>query len=109
AQLEFPSARVIERFDEALASDVDAVVIATPIRTHYELARRALEHGKHVLVEKPLTASSAEAERLIALSESVGRVLMVGHTFMYNPAVETLRRLVQEHTVGNVLYIDSSR
>jgi predicted dehydrogenase len=109
ARLEFPGAQVVGRFEEALESDVDAVVIATPIRTHYELARRALEQGKHVLVEKPLTASSAEAEELVTLAESVGRVLMVGHTFMYNPAVETLRRLVQERTVGNVLYIDSSR
>ena len=81
--------QVVGRFEEALESDVDAVVIATPIRTHYELARQALEQGKHVLVEKPLTASSAEAEKLIALADSVGRVLMVGHTFMYNPAVET--------------------
>jgi len=109
ARLEFPGAQVVGRFEEALESDVDAVVIATPIRTHYELARRALEQGKHVLVEKPLTASSAEAEELVTLADSVGRVLMVGHTFMYNPAVETLRRLVQERTVGNVLYIDSSR
>jgi predicted dehydrogenase len=109
ARLEFPNAQVVGRFEEALESDVDAVVIATPIRTHYELARQALEQGKHVLVEKPLTASSAEAEKLIALADSVGRVLMVGHTFMYNPAVETLRHLVQEQTVGNVLYIDSSR
>src|SRR6476646_4202100 len=88
ARLEFPNTQVVGRFEEALESDVDAVVIATPIRTHYKLA-------KHVLVEKPLTASSAEAEELIALADSVGRVLMVGHTFMYNPAVETLRRLVQ--------------
>jgi predicted dehydrogenase len=109
ARMEFPNAQVVGRFDEALESDVDAVVIATPIRTHYELARRALEQGKHVLVEKPLTASSAEAEDLITLAESVGRILMVGHTFMYNPAVETLRYLVQEGAVGKVLYIDSSR
>ena len=69
---------MVGRFEEALESDVDAVVIATPIRTHYKLAKQALEQGKHVLVEKPLTASSAEAEELIALADSVGRVLMVG-------------------------------
>jgi len=109
ARLEFPNTQVVGRFEEALENDVDAVVIATPIRTHYKLAKQALEQGKHVLVEKPLTASSAEAEELIALADSVGRILMVGHTFMYNPAVETLRRLVQEGEVGKVLYIDSSR
>src|SRR6476646_11537995 len=80
ARLEVPGAQVVGRFEEALESDVDAVVIATPIRTHYELARRALEQGKHVLVEKPLTASSAEAEELVTLADSVCRVLMVGHT-----------------------------
>jgi predicted dehydrogenase len=109
ARTEFPGTQVVGRFEEALESDVDAVVIATPIRTHYKLAKQALEQGKHVLVEKPLTASSAEAQELIALAESVGCVLMVGHTFMYNPAVETLRHLVQEGAVGKVLYIDSSR
>lgn len=109
AGLEFPSAQLTNNLDEVLTSDVDAVVIATPIRTHYALARTALERGKHVFVEKPLAASSAEAEELVALARQVGRVLMVGHTFMYNPAVEELRRLVQGGALGNLYYIDAVR
>lgn len=109
AHFEFPSAQVTADLNEVLASDVDALVIATPIRTHHKLARMALEHGKHVFVEKPLTANSAQAEELVALADRVGRVLMVGHTFMYNPAVEKLRSLVQDGDLGNVYYIDAMR
>lgn len=109
AQLEFPGAQVTPDLDEVLQSDVDAVVIATPIRTHYALARAALEHGKQVFVEKPLTASSAQAEELMALAERLDRVLMVGHTFVYNPAVEELRHLVQSGALGNVYYVDAVR
>ncbi len=109
AHLEFPSARVTADLEELLSSDVHAVVIATPIRTHYELARAALERGKDVFVEKPLTASSTQAEELVSLARRLGRVLMVGHTFMYNPAVEELCRLVQDGALGNLYYIDAVR
>jgi predicted dehydrogenase len=109
AELENPSARLTADMEEVFESDVDAVVIATPIRTHYHLARAALERGKHVFVEKPLTSNSAEAEELVALAEHVGRVLMVGHTFVYNPAVEELRQLIQDGTLGHVYYVDAVR
>lgn len=110
AHADFPTAPLLERFDEALQdSSIDAVVIATPIRTHFALAKAALEHGKHVLVEKPLTASVREAQELLALAERVGRVLMVGHTFMYNPAVEELRKLVVAGELGKLYYIDAVR
>jgi predicted dehydrogenase len=109
AQLEYPSARVVERIEEVLESDVAALVVATPIRTHHRLARAALEGGKHVFVEKPLTASSSEARDLIALARERDRVLMVGHTFMYNPAVEKLRQLVQSSELGSIYYIDAVR
>ncbi|MGZ3602698.1 MAG: Gfo/Idh/MocA family protein [Ktedonobacterales bacterium] len=109
AHWDHPSARVTESIDEVLDSDVDAVVIATPIRTHYQLARAALERGKHVLVEKPLTDSAASASALATLATQYGRVLMVGHTFMYNPAVRELRRLVQSGALGRVYYVDSIR
>lgn len=105
----FPHVQVLENLNDVLESDVDAVVIATPIRTHHPLARRALEHGKHVFVEKPLAASVAEASDLVAVAESADRTLMVGHTFMYNPAVEQLRGLIQTNTLGRVLYIDATR
>src|SRR5215470_18561102 len=92
AQLEFPTVKVLDDAQVVLQSDVDAVIVATPIRTHYKLARAALEAGKHVFVEKPLAATVAEAEELYAFAQRVGRVLMVGHTFVYNPAVEKLRQ-----------------
>jgi predicted dehydrogenase len=109
AQLEFPTARVTDDVEAVLRSDVDAIAVATPIRTHYKLARAALEAGKHVFVEKPLAATAAEAEELYALSERVGRVLMVGHTFVYNPAVEKLRQIVQSGELGRLYYIDAIR
>lgn len=109
AHREHPSAHVTDSLDDALASDVDALAIATPIRTHYALARAALEHGKHVLVEKPLADSVAHAEDLAAMARERGLVLMVGHTYMYSSAVEELRRLVQSGTLGRVYYVDSVR
>jgi predicted dehydrogenase len=109
AHREHPSAQVIANVDEALNGDIDAVAIATPIRTHYPLARTALEHGKHVLIEKPLAHSVADAEALAVLARERGLVLMVGHTFMYSPAVEELRRLVQSGALGRIYYVDAVR
>src|SRR5437868_15167926 len=97
------------RPEDIFRSDVDGVVIATPVRTHYQLAREALLHGKHVLVEKPLTANVAEAEELVALAEQQQRILMVGHTFEYNPAVNELRKLVQSGDLGNIYCIEAER
>src|SRR5712691_2919636 len=95
--------------EEVFRSDVDAVVIATPVRTHYQLAKEALLHGKHVLVEKPLTANVAEAEELVALAEQQQRILMVGHTFEYSPAVNELRKLVQGGDLGKIYCIEAER
>jgi len=88
---------------------VDAVIIATPIRTHHRLAMEALLQGKHVLIEKPLAPSTSECEELIETAEMVGRVLMVGHTFQYNPAVEKLRQLIRSGDLGRIYYIDCAR
>ncbi|HKD76133.1 MAG TPA: Gfo/Idh/MocA family oxidoreductase [Ktedonobacterales bacterium] len=88
---------------------IDAVAIATPLGTHFALAKEALLRGKHVLVEKPLTASAAEAEALISLAEKQGRILMVGHTFEYSPEVERLQKMVAEGELGRIYYINSSR
>lgn len=109
AQEDYPGIAVIANMEDALGADVDAVAIATPIRTHYALACMALERGKHVFVEKPLTANVEQAKALGALAARKDRVLMVGHTFMYNPAVEELRRLVQEGELGRVYYADATR
>jgi len=97
------------RAEDVFSSDVDGVVIATPVRTHYHLAKEALLNGKHVLVEKPLTANVAEAEELISLAEEQRRVLMVGHTFEYSPAVNELRKLMQSGDLGKIYCIEMER
>ncbi|MDE3090750.1 MAG: Gfo/Idh/MocA family oxidoreductase, partial [Chloroflexota bacterium] len=103
-------ARTYADYHEFLADPtLDAVAISTPARTHFEIARAALERGKHVLVEKPLAMSSAEARELIALAEQKQRVLMVGHTFEYNPAVWKIRELVESRAIGEVYYIYANR
>ena len=104
-----PSIKTTTLAEEVFRSDVDGVIIATPVRTHYQLAKAALLHGKHVLVEKPLTANVAEAEELVALAEEQQRVLMVGHTFEYNPAVNELRKLVQSGDLGRIYSIEAER
>ena len=104
-----PGVKTTRLAEEIFHSDVDGVVIATPVRTHYQLAKEALLHGKHVLVEKPLTSNLMEAEELVALATEQQRVLMVGHTFEYNPAVNELRKLVQNGDLGNIYCIEAER
>src|SRR5437763_8000708 len=104
-----PWMKTTARAEEVFRSEVDGVVIATPVRTHYRLAKEALLSGKHVLVEKPLTANIAEAEELVALAYEQGRILMVGHTFEYNPAVNELRKLVQSGELGKIYCIEAER
>ncbi len=95
--------------DEVFRSDVDGVVIATPVKTHFQLACQALLHGKHVLVEKPLTANVTEAEELVALAQEQQRILMVGHTFEYSPAVNELLKLIQNGDLGKIYAIEAER
>lgn len=97
------------RAEDIFRSDVDGVIIATPVRTHYRLAKEALLHGKHVLVEKPLTAQVAEAEELAELARQQQRTLMVGHTFEYSPAVNELRKLVQGGDLGKIYCVETER
>jgi predicted dehydrogenase len=104
-----PPALTSNAGDLLASPDVDAVVIATPVATHFDLALRALEHGKHVLVEKPLAASSDLAERLIDEAARRHLVLMVDHTFVYSGAVRAIRRILGDGDVGDVLYYDSVR
>jgi predicted dehydrogenase len=89
--------------------EVDAVVIATPVFTHFDLAAESLRAGKHTFVEKPLAPSTALAEQLIALARTEDRVLMGGHTFLYSPPVRELKRLLDERMLGDVYFISSSR
>ncbi len=88
---------------------IDAVAIATPVFTHFDFARTALMNGKHVLLEKPMTSSLAEAEELISLAASKGLSLMVDHTFLYTGAVRKIRQLIDEDVIGRVQYLDSTR
>ncbi len=104
-----PWVQITTHIEDIFRSDVDAIVIATPVSTHFQLAREALLHGKHVLVEKPLTANVSEAEELVALAQEQQRVLMVGHTFVYNPAVNELRKLVQSGELGKMYCIEAER
>ncbi len=105
-----PSARVTGDVDELLAADdVDALVIATPVPTHYPLARAALEAGKHVFVEKPPAMRAAEMEELVGLAEANGLVLMPGHLLLYHPGVQKLKELVDAGELGEVLVVYGNR
>ena len=107
---QYPSARLVPAFEDVLAdARIDAVVVATPVETHFELCQAALTAGKHVMVEKPLATSSAECETLIALAEAQGRTLMVGHVFVYNSAVNRVKEYIDTGEIGEVYYVYSQR
>jgi predicted dehydrogenase len=106
----YPAVRLCEDVDDVLdADDVDALAIATPVSTHFELATAALEAGKHVFVEKPLAASSAEASELVSLARSLGLVLMPGHTFLYSPPVVAIHDLITSGELGELYFVSTSR
>lgn len=106
----YPAVRVTTDHREILSdASIDAVCLATPISTHRPLAEEAFAAGKHVLVEKPLAGSVADAEAVVRAAERAGRTLMVGHTFVYNPAVTAVRELLERTALGRVQYIDSQR
>jgi predicted dehydrogenase len=106
----YPNARMTADFDEMLADDsLEAVVVATPVVTHFELAKRALEAGKHVLVEKPPALTAGEVEELVATAEAQGRVLMPGHLLLYHPGIARLKELIRSGELGEVLYVYGNR
>jgi predicted dehydrogenase len=106
----FPAARRTTSLEEVFADDdTDAVAIATPVSTHFPLAKRALDAGKHVFVEKPLAASAAEAVGLAELADARSLVLMPGHTFVYSPPVRTVRQLLECGELGDIFFVSSSR
>jgi predicted dehydrogenase len=105
-----PHVPIYADWREALADPkVDAVAVATPVRTHYEIALAALAAGRHVLVEKPMTQTSAEGQRLVETADRRGLTLMVDHTFIYSGAVQKMRELVAGNDLGDVFYYDSTR
>jgi len=106
----YPTIEGVTDFEELLCNPrIDAVVLATPVSTHYDFARRALLAGKHVLVEKPMTTRSSEAIDLIELAEKQGKTLMVDHTFLYTSAVRRIKSLIEKDEIGDLLYFDSVR
>ena len=106
----YPSIETCSAGDELIASNsIDAVVIATPVFTHFLLAKKALLAGKHVLLEKPMTSTVAEAEELMEIAKSKNLILMVDHTFLYTGAVQKIKELISDGTIGAIKYFDSSR
>ncbi len=105
----FPAALLTEDASEVINGDSDIIVIATPVSTHYALAKRSLEAGKHIWVEKPFTATTAEAEALIALANKKNLKIFVDHTFIYTGAVKKMKELVANGELGKILYFDSER
>ncbi|NWF51241.1 MAG: Gfo/Idh/MocA family oxidoreductase [Ignavibacteriaceae bacterium] len=105
----FPSVELTGSSDHLLRGDSDAIVIATPVDTHYIFARKALENGKHVWVEKPFTSTSEEAEELLNIAEKNNLRIFVDHTFIYNGSVKKMKELVEKGELGNILYFDSTR
>jgi len=106
----FPAVRTTTNYRELLDDPaIGAICVVTPISTHRPLAEEALAAGKHVFVEKPLAGTVADAESIVAAARRAGKVLMVGHTFVYNPAVTTVRGIVERGELGKIQYVDSQR
>ena len=105
-----PSAGFTTSADDILLDkEIDAVVIATPVFTHYEMAKKALNNDKHVLLEKPMVSKTDQAKELIELAERKNKLLMVDHTFLYTGAVQKMKSLIDSGDIGNIKYFDSTR
>jgi predicted dehydrogenase len=106
----FPVVRVTTQYRELIDDpSIDAICIVTPVRTHRKLAEEAFAAGKHVFVEKPLAQSVSDAEAIVRAGDRAGKTLMVGHTFVYNPAVEVVKGILDSNGIGDVHYLDSQR
>ena len=110
AKKNYPELKTVSNSSEISASpEIDAVAIVTPVYTHFELAKKAIQNGKHIFVEKPFTSSVAEAEELIELAEKKKVKIMVDHTFLFTGAVRKIKELTEEGILGNLYYFDSTR
>src|SRR5439155_16037738 len=106
----FPAVRMTTDHNELLDDQrIDAICIATPVGTHRKIAEEAFASGKHVFVEKPLAGTVVDAEAIVRAAERAGKTLMVGHTFVYNPAVVQVKMILEADGIGRVHYIDSQR
>src|ERR1700723_3209672 len=105
-----PGVKIVSDPNEVMRSpDIDAIAIITPVWTHYDLAKKALEHGKHVFIEKPFASNSAQAQELIDLAAQKNLQIMVDHTFLFTGAVRKIRKLLGEGALGKLYYYDSTR
>jgi predicted dehydrogenase len=110
AQKAHPGVKVVANTSEVISSpEIDAIAVVSPVWTHYELAKAALENGKHVFVEKPFTSTSAQGEELINLAARKNLTIMVDHTFLFTGAVRRIKQLVDEGALGKLFYYDSTR
>jgi len=106
----YPSFKTTPDYDQLVNDpDIDAIAIATPVYTHFDLAKKSLEAGKHTLIEKPMASSVAECEKLKELSEKQNLTLMVGHTFLYSQPVRRIKEVINDGELGKILYISSRR
>jgi predicted dehydrogenase len=110
AQKAYPGVKVTSNAAEVISStEIDAIAVVSPVWTHYELAKAALQNGKHVFVEKPFTSNTAQGEELIELAQRKNLTIMVDHTFLFTGAVTKIRQLLDEGTLGQLYYYDSTR
>jgi predicted dehydrogenase len=107
--LRYPDIFTTQNYYEILESDVEAIAIATPVSTHYKLAMDCLYAGKHVLIEKPIAGCSLEAREIVLTGRKQGKIVMAGHTFVYNPAVLAIKEIIASGDLGHVYYINSTR
>lgn len=106
----YPNVILTKEYKDITESpNIDAVAVVTPVFTHYEFAKSALEHGKHIFVEKPFTSTVAQAEELVELADKKGLTIMVDHTFLFTGAVRKIKELVDEDVLGDLYYYDSTR
>lgn len=108
-KMRYPAVDTTQDFNTLIDSSIDGIVVSTPINTHFELGKKALEAGKHVLIEKPLTTSSNDAAALIDIVEKKGLILMVGHTFEFSPSVIKVREIIKQGILGQIFFISSLR
>ncbi len=107
---DFPNVSMAQHYSLILNnSAIDAVIIATPIKTHFKLAKKAIQAKKHVLIEKPMTATSDEAGMLIKLAKKQRKLLMVGHTFVYSETIKKIKQFITHNELGKIYYYDSTR
>ena len=110
AKKKYPHVNIIKNAEDLISNpQIDAILIATPVETHFEFARKSIEAGKHVLIEKPMTASIIEGQKLVEMANKTDKVVMVDHTFVYTGAVRKIKELIVNKTIGDPIYYDSMR